>query len=86
MSSLSAFAAVGLADLVVLRVGDGSQLGDLSGLSVLLIALRETSTETWEGVEGAGALDVEGGEAEVLGVHFGTAVAGGLTSTEINDL
>ena len=44
VSSLSAFAAVSLADLVVLSVGNGSQLGDLSGLSVLLIALWKTST------------------------------------------
>ncbi len=86
VSSLSALAAVSLADLVVLSVGDGSQLGDLSGFGVLLVALGETGTETWEGVEGAWALNVEGGEAEVGGVDVGGAVAGSLTSTEVDDL
>ena len=47
VSSLSALAAVGLADLVVLSVGNGSQLGDLSGFGVLLVALGEAGTETW---------------------------------------
>jgi len=93
MSSLSAFTAVGLADLVVLGVGDGSQLGDLSGLSVLLVSLGETGTETWECVEGAWALDVEGREAKVLAVDVACALAlrGGSSSStslvaEVSDL
>jgi hypothetical protein len=48
MGSLSAFAAVGLADLIVLSVGGSSQLLDLSGFNVLLVALAETGTEAWE--------------------------------------
>ena len=51
----SAFAAVGLADLVVLGVGDGIELGNLAGFSVLLVALRDTSTEAWELAEVAWA-------------------------------
>ena len=55
VSSFSAFAAVGLADLVVLGIGGGSQLLDLSGFNVLLVALAESSAEAWELVEGAWA-------------------------------
>ena len=66
MSSLSAFAAVCLANLIVFSVGGGSQLGDLSGFNVLLVALAESSAETWELVEGAWAWDVKGGERQVL--------------------
>jgi hypothetical protein len=55
VSSFSAFAAVGLADLVVLGVRSGSQLGNLSGFNVLLVALAESSAEAWELVEGAWA-------------------------------
>lgn len=55
VSSLSAFAAVGLADLVVLSVGGGSQLLNLSGFDVLLVALAEAGTEAWQLVEGAWA-------------------------------
>jgi hypothetical protein len=55
MSSLSAFAAGGLADLVVLSVGDGSQLLNLSGFNVLLISLAETGTKAWELGESAWA-------------------------------
>ena len=65
VSSLSALAAVGLADLVVLNVGDGVEFGDLAGFSVLLVALGDTSTEAWELVELAWALNVERGEIEV---------------------
>jgi hypothetical protein len=55
MGSLSAFAAVGLADLIVLSVGGSSQLLDLSGFNVLLVALAKSSTEAWKLVEVAGA-------------------------------
>jgi hypothetical protein len=59
MSRLSAFAAVGLADLVVLGVRDGVELGNLAGFSVLLVALRDTCTEAWELSELAWAFNVE---------------------------
>ena len=65
MSRLSAFAAVGLADLVVLGVGDGVKLGHLAGFGVLLVALRDTGTEAWELSELAGALNIESGEVKV---------------------
>jgi hypothetical protein len=55
MGSLSAFTAVGLADLIVFSVGGSSQLLDLSSLNVLLVALAETGTEAWELVEVAWA-------------------------------
>ena len=55
VSSFSAFAAVCLANLVVLSVGAGSQLLNLSGFNVLLVALAETGTEAWELVEVAWA-------------------------------
>ena len=44
MSRFSAFAAVGLAYLVELGVGDSVQLGNLASFSVLLVALRDTGT------------------------------------------
>ena len=62
VGSLSAFAAVGLADLVVLSVWDGSQLLNLSGFNVLLVCLTGAGTEAWELVEVARAGDVESGE------------------------
>jgi hypothetical protein len=65
MSRLSAFAAVGLADLVELSVGDGVKLGHLAGFGVLLVALRDTGTEAWELSELAGALNIESGEVKV---------------------
>jgi hypothetical protein len=65
MSRLSAFAAVGLADLVELGVGDGVKLGHLAGFGVLLVALRDTGTEAWELSELAGALNIESGEVKV---------------------
>ncbi len=55
VSSFSAFAAVCLANLIVLSVGGGSQLLNLSGFNVLLVALAESGTEAWELVEFAGA-------------------------------
>ena len=55
MSSLSAFAAVALADLVVLSVGDGGQLLNLSGFNVLLESLAETGTKAWKLGESAWA-------------------------------
>jgi hypothetical protein len=55
VSSFSAFAAVCLANLIVLSVGGGSQLLNLSGFNVLLVALAESGTEAWELVEGAWA-------------------------------
>lgn len=55
MSSFGAFAAVCLANLVVLSVGGGSQLLNLSGFNVLLVALAKSSTEAWKLVEFAGA-------------------------------
>ena len=51
----SAFAAVGLADLIVLSIRDGIELGNLASFSVLLVALRDTSTKTWELAEVARA-------------------------------
>jgi len=94
MSSLSAFAAGGLADLVVLGVGDGSQLLDLSGFNVLLVALAETGSEAWELLEVAGASHIEGWEAQVLrtevATHFSCARGGisteVLTSIEVDNL
>ena len=65
MSGLSAFAAFGLADLIELGVGDGVELGNLAGFSVLLVALRDTGTEAWELSELAGALNFETGEVKV---------------------
>ena len=59
MSRLSALAAVGLANLVVLGVRDGVELGNLAGFGVLLVALGDTGTETWELREVAGALNIE---------------------------
>ena len=76
MSGLSAFAAVGLADLVELGVWDGIELGNLAGFGVLLVALGDTGTEAWELRELAGALNVESGEVQVAnadvasGGHF----------------
>jgi hypothetical protein len=64
MSRLSAFAAVGLADLVELGVGNGVELGNLAGFGVLLVALRNTCTEAWELSELAWALNVEFWEGE----------------------
>jgi hypothetical protein len=69
MSGLSAFAAVGLADLVELGVGDGVELGNLAGFGVLLVALRDTSTEAWELRELAGALNIESGEVQVANAN-----------------
>jgi hypothetical protein len=69
MSRLSAFAAVGLADLVELGVGDGVKLGHLAGFGVLLVALRDTSTEAWELSELAGALNIESGEVQVANAN-----------------
>ena len=65
MSRLSAFAAVGLAVLVELGVGDGVKLGHLAGFGVLLVALRDTGTEAWELSELAGALNIEIREVQV---------------------
>jgi hypothetical protein len=65
VSGLSAFAAVGLADLVVLGVGDGAELSNLAGFGVLLVALGDTGTETWELAEVAWAFNVKLGEVEV---------------------
>jgi hypothetical protein len=62
VSGLSAFAAVGLADLVELGVGDGIELGNLACFSVLLVALRDTCTEAWELGELAWAFNIESGE------------------------
>jgi hypothetical protein len=58
VSGLSALAAVGLADLVVLGVGDGVELSDLAGFGVLLVALGDTSTEAWKLGELAWALNI----------------------------
>ena len=69
VSRLSAFAAVGLADLVELGVGDGVELGYLAGFGVLLVALRDTSTEAWELSELAGALNIESGEVQVANAN-----------------
>jgi hypothetical protein len=65
MSRLSAFAAVSLANLVELGVGDGVKLSHLAGFGVLLVALRDTGTEAWELSELAGALNIESGEVKV---------------------
>jgi hypothetical protein len=65
VSRLSAFAAVGLADLVELGVGDGVKLGHLAGFGVLLVALRDTGTEAWELIELAGALNIQSEEVKV---------------------
>ena len=81
MSRLSAFAAVGLADLVELGVGDGVKLGHLAGFGVLLVALRDTGTEAWELSELAGALNIESGEVEVTNAD----VAAGGVGTEAGD-
>ena len=89
MSSFSAFAAGGLTDLVVLGVGDGSQLLDLSSFNVLLVALAETGSEAWELFEVAGAGNIECGEAHVLSsevvAHVGSARAT-ITSREGGNL
>ena len=74
MCSFSAFAAICLANLVVLSVGGGSQLLDLSSFNVLLVALAESCSEAWELVEGAGAGDIERGEVEALSAHVALAV------------
>jgi len=74
VSGLSAFAAVGLADLVELGVGDGVKLGHLAGFGVLLVALRDTGTEAWELSELAGALNIESGEVQVA--HADVAAGG----------
>ncbi len=79
VSGLSALAAVGLADLVVLGVGDGVELGHLAGFGVLLVALGDTGTETWELAEVAWALNVELREVEVANGD----VAGHVLSTEV---
>ena len=77
VSSLSAFAAVGLADLVELSVGNSLELLRLGCLSVLLVALSNTGTEAWEVVEFAGAGHVELWESE--GTHGKLACAGGVS-------
>jgi hypothetical protein len=81
MSRLSAFAAVGLADLVELGVGDGVKLGHLAGFGVLLVALRDTGTEAWELSELAGALNIESGEVKVANADV---AAGGDVGGEID--
>ena len=90
MSSFSAFAAVCLANLVVLGIGSGSQFLDLSGFNVLLVALAESSTEAWELMEGAWARDIERGEVQALTRHVALAsVIGcrwGHVLTEVGDL
>ena len=83
MSGLSAFAAVGLADLVELGVGDGVELGNLAGFGVLLVALRDTSTEAWELSELAGALNIESGEVQVANANV--ARGGGVIIGEDGD-
>jgi hypothetical protein len=80
MSSFSAFAAGGLADLVVLGVRDGSQLLDLSSFNVLLVALAETGSEAWELFEVAGAGNVECGEAHVLSSEVVAQIGGARTA------
>lgn len=58
MLCLSAFAAVGLADLVELCVGDSSQLAHLCGLCALLKGRAQSSAEgSWEFLEFARALE-----------------------------
>ena len=89
MSSFSAFAAVCLANLVVLSVGSGSQLLNLSGFSVLLVALADSGTEAWELVEVAGAWDIERGEVQALSGQVALAVGiswGHVTCIEVGDL
>jgi len=81
VSGLSAFAAVGLADLVELGVGDGVELGNLAGFGVLLVALRDTGTEAWELSKLAGALNIESGEVQVA--HADVA-AGGVVVGELD--
>jgi hypothetical protein len=81
VSGLSAFAAVGLADLVELGVGDGVELGNLAGFGVLLVALRDTGTEAWELSELAGALNIESGEVKVANADV---AAGGDVGGEID--
>lgn len=76
MSRLSAFAAVCLADLVVLGIGNGVELSNLAGFSVLLVALRNTSTETWELSELAWALNVQSGELKAAHVVAGALASG----------
>ena len=83
VSGLSAFAAVGLADLVELGVGDGVELGNLAGFGVLLVTLRDTSTEAWELSELAGALNVESGEVQVANANV--ARGGGVLTGEVVD-
>jgi hypothetical protein len=83
VSGLSAFAAVGLADLVELGVGDGVELGNLAGFGVLLVTLRDTSTEAWELSELAGALNVESGEVQVANANV--ARCGGVITGEALD-
>jgi len=86
MGSLSAFAAVGLADLIVLSVRGSSQLLDLSGFNVLLVALAETGTEAWELFEVAWAWDLGIGEIEALVTDVTTAVSGSGVSMEVVNL
>jgi hypothetical protein len=87
MGSLSAFAAVGLADLIVLSVGGSSQLLDLSGFDVLLVALAETGTEAWELFEVAWARDIDVGEVEAITTDVALAVSGsGVTRMEVVNL
>ena len=86
MGSLSAFAAVGLADLIVLSVRGSSQLLDLSGFNVLLVALAETGTEAWELFEVAWARDLGIGEIEALVTDVTTAVSGSGVSMEVVNL
>jgi hypothetical protein len=83
MSGLSAFAAVGLADLVELGVGDSVELGNLAGFGVLLVALRDTSTEAWELRELAGALNIESGEVQVANANV--ASGGNFVGGEVMD-
>jgi len=73
VSGLSAFAAVGLADLVVLSVRDSVELGNLAGFSVLFVALRNTCAETWELSELAWAFNIESGEFKAA--HWEVACA-----------
>ena len=75
MSSFGAFAAVCLANLVVLSVGGGSQLLNLSGFNMLLVALAKSSTEAWKLVEVAGAWDIERGKVEALSGHVAPTVS-----------
>ena len=81
VSRLSAFAAVGLVDLIELGDGDGVKLGHLAGFGVLLVALRDTGTEAWELSELAGALNIEIGEVKVANADV---AAGGDVGGEID--